>query len=406
MPLRALIVDLDSYFASVEQWINPHLRGKPVAVIPMLTDSTCCIAASKEAKKFGVKTGVGVGEAKQMCPGILLVESSPDEYIRIHHEVIALVENVMHVDEVLSIDEVRCDLRGKWREKETALALAKEIRAAMFRHYEGHITCTTGLGPNHFLAKLASDMGKPDGILVLEEKDLPHRLHKLKLRDFCGVGRNMEQRLNAHGIFTVEQLCAASKQLLHSIWGGIEGDRMWCCLRGDEVDRPPTKKRVIGHSHVLPPELRNEHGVHSVNHRLLQKAAMRLRKMGYCAAGLQMFIKYQDHRGWSDEIVFTDTQDTLAFLSAFEQLWQGRPRYSQVVPQATGVTLFNIRPVAQVTPSFLTPEVAHGRLCAAVDKINLSLGKNKVFFGGALGALDYTPMRIAFTRIPDVETEG
>ncbi len=406
MPLRALIVDLDSYFASVEQWINPRLRGKPVAVIPMMTDSTCCIAASKEAKKFGVKTGVGVGEARQMCPEINFVESTPGEYIRIHHEVIALVENVMHVDEVLSIDEVRCDLKGKWRDKAPALALAKEIRAAILRRYEGHITCTTGIGPNGFLAKLASDMGKPDGILVLEESELPQRLHGLKLRDFCGIGRNMAQRLNAHGVFTVEQLCASSRHLLHTIWGGIEGDRMWCSLRGDDVDRPPTKKRVIGHSHVLPPELRHDQGVHSVNHRLLQKAAMRLRKMGYCAAGLQMFIKYQDHRGWSDEIIFTDTQDTLALLSAFEQLWQRRPSRHQVVPHATGVTLFNIRPAAQVTPSFLTSEATHGRLCAAVDDINISLGKNKVFFGGALGALDYTPMRIAFTRIPDVETEG
>lgn len=406
MPLRALIVDLDSYFASVEQLLNPKLRGQPVAVVPMVTDSTCCIAASKEAKKFGVKTGVGVRDAKQLCPEITFVESNPTEYVRIHHEVVGIVENVLPVDEVMSIDEMKCGLNGKWRERGVAEKLAQEIRAAMFRRYGGDLTCTVGLAPNGFLAKLASDMGKPDGIFILEERDLPHRLHSLKLRDFCGIGRNMEQRLRDAGILEVEQLCSASKQTLKTVWGGIEGERMWCCLRGDDVDRPATKKRVIGHSHVLPPELRNEKGVHAVGHRLLQKAAMRLRKLGYFTAGLQMFVKYTDRSHWTEEISFTDTQDTLALLQAFDQLWASRPQHRTAQPQATGVTLYHLRPADQITPSFLTPESPHRALCEAVDAINTKFGKNKVCFAGAMGALDYTPMRIAFTRIPDPVTEA
>ena len=406
MPLRSLIVDLDSYFASVEQLLNPALRGRPVAVVPMVTDSTCCIAASEEAKKFKVKTGVGVRDAKQLCPEIVFVESNPTEYVRIHHEVVSLVESVLPVDEVMSIDEMRCGLNGKWRERPVAEKLAQEIRAAMFRRYEGHLTCTVGLAPNGFLAKLASDMGKPDGVFTLLESDLPHRLHSLKLRDFCGIGPNMEKRLRSGGILTVEQLCSASKQTLKTIWGGIEGERMWCCLRGDDVDRPATKKRVIGHSHVLPPELRNEKGVHAVGHRLLQKAAMRLRKMGYFTGGLQMFVKYTDRTGWSDEITFTDTQDTLALLQAFDQLWASRKPHATAQPQATGVTFYNLRPAEQVTPSFLSAENSHRALCDAVDAINTKFGKNKVCFAGALGALDYTPMRIAFTRIPDPVTES
>jgi DNA polymerase-4 len=390
----------------VEQLLNPALRGRPVAVVPMVTDSTCCIAASKEAKKFGVKTGVGVRDAKQLCPEIVFVESNPTEYVRIHHEVVSLVENVLPVDEVMSIDEMRCGLNGKWREQAVAEKLAEEIRAAMFRRYDAHLTCTVGLAPNGFLAKLASDMGKPDGIFTLLESDLPHRLHSLKLRDFCGIGPSMEKRLRSGGILTVEQLCAASKQTLKTIWGGIEGERMWCCLRGEDIDRPATKKRVIGHSHVLPPELRNEQGVRSVGHRLLQKAAMRLRKMGYFTGGLQVFIKYTDRSSWSDEITFTETQDTLALLQAFDRLWAGRAVSRSAAPQATGVTLYHLRPAEQVTPSFIGAEGAHRALCDAVDAINTKFGKNKVCFAGALGALDYTPMRIAFTRIPDVETES
>lgn len=105
-PLTALFVDCDSYFASVEQHLDPALRGRPVGVAPVMAESSCCIAASYEAKAYGVKTGTRISDARIMCPGIVIVESKPPEYIRYHHQIIAAVEDCIHVEAVLSIDEM------------------------------------------------------------------------------------------------------------------------------------------------------------------------------------------------------------------------------------------------------------------------------------------------------------
>ena len=105
-PLTSLFIDCDSFFASVEQHLNPALRGKPVGVAPVMAETSCCIAASYEAKHYGVKTGTGIREARQLCPGIKIVESKPVEYVKVHHKVIEAVEDCIHVEAVLSIHEM------------------------------------------------------------------------------------------------------------------------------------------------------------------------------------------------------------------------------------------------------------------------------------------------------------
>jgi len=405
MDLQDLIIDLDCYFASVEQQLHPELRGKPVAVIPVLARSTSCIAASKEAKKFGVKTGTGVAEAQQKCPGITFVESTPGAYVQIHHEFIAAVESCLPVESILSIDEVWCKLQGPLRERAAVEKLVLQIKATVAKRIGPYVTCSMGVAPNRPLAKLASDMGKPDGLFVIEKEDLPHCLHDLKLRDFCGIGKNMEKRLIDAGITTVAQLTSASEATLHQAWGSIQGTLMWYTLRGEKIVHPPAKKGVIGHSHVLPPRLRNENGVHAVCHRLLQKAAMRLRKMEYFATGVQMFIKYEQQGYWSDGLTLTETQDTFSLMQAFEQLWAKHPEASSRRPVATGITFSPIIPASKVTPNLFTTVPGRDRLCSLMDSLNKK-GRHLVHLGGSMGAQDYTPMRIAFTRIPDPETEG
>ena len=401
-----MIVDLDSFFASVEQQLEPKLRGRPVGIVPVVADTTCCIAASKEAKKFGVKTGTGVREAKQLCPEIVLVESRPEIYLEFHHRFFTALEVWVPVAEVMSIDEVRCQVPDSVRTRPEAEAFVKRLKGTLHAHLGEVVTYSVGIGPNRFLAKLASDMGKPDGCFIIEKPDLPQCLHALKLRDFCGVGRKMEQRLKDHGIFTVEQFAAAPRETLHAVWGGIVGHYMWHWLRGEAAGEAPTQRRTIGHSHVLPTRLRNERGVHAVGHRLVQKAAMRLRKLGYYASSLSLFIEFTDRHTWTREVRFTETQDTFVFLDAFEKLWQQHPRRAGVPPLKTGINFAPIIPAHRVTPDLLLHNPRHEALCTAMDGLNKLFGKNTVTFGGAMGALDYTPMRIAFTRIPDQETEG
>ncbi|WP_051946627.1 hypothetical protein [Verrucomicrobium sp. BvORR106] len=275
-----LILDLDCFFASVEQQLDPRLRGRPVAVVPVKSDSTSCIAASKEAKRCGVKTGTRVRDARQLCPDIILVESRPRLYTEYHQRFVTALESRIQVAEVMSIDEAWCLLPKSVNHRTQAEAFARSLKATLTSQVGDWLTYSIGIAPNRFLAKLASDMAKPDGLFMIEQADLPHCLHRLKLRDFCGIGQKMETRLVSHGIRTVAQLTSATRETLHHVWGGIGGVHLWHWLRGEVTETPPTQRRTIGHSHVLPTRLRNDLGTHAVVCRLLQKAAMRLRKMG------------------------------------------------------------------------------------------------------------------------------
>ena len=404
MALRALFVDFNSFFASVEQQEQPALRGKPVAVVPVMTDSTCCIAASYEAKHFGVKTGTNVGEARKKCPGLVVVEARPPLYVEYHHKLIAAVDACLPVTEVLSIDEMSCVLRGRWHEPETALQTARDIKARIAATVGPYLRSSIGIAPNGFLAKTATDMQKPDGLVLIEEKDLPECLFRLELRDFCGVGASREARLHECGIRTVEQLCRAPKETLRRAWNGIEGDRMFALLRGEELDRPPTQRCTVGHSHVLEPKCRTVPLAEAVLHRLLQKAAARLRALGYLAGGLAVSVKFLEHRRWNDEMRFLETQETLDFIRVFDLLWQRLPP-DMPPPLAVGVTLFHLTAAHNVTLNLPRLTTSHLALDDAVDRLNQCYGRNTVYFGGAQAARDAAPTRIAFTHVPKLEKE-
>jgi DNA polymerase-4 len=405
MSLRALFVDFNAYFASVEQQLQPRLRGKPVAVVPVVAETTCCIAASYEAKRFGIKTGTRVAEARRLCPALRVIPARPELYVDMHHRLHDIVDSCAPVAEVLSIDEMRCELTGRWRQREHAEALAREIKKQIAQKAGAFLTSSIGIAPNGFLAKTASDMQKPDGLVVIEKSDLPHSLHRLALRDLCGIGRNMERRLHAARIFTVESLCAAPRGVLRRVWNGVEGERMFASLRGEIIERPPAGKTMLGHSHVLPPHQRNAEAALAVLHRLLQKAAMRLRKIQHLAGGMQLSVEFAGGDGVSDEMTFLETQDTIELTHTMLQLWQRHPRVSPP-PLLIGVNFFHLVAESNCTPPLFPCKQARRELLRQIDALNLRYGKNTVYFGGSHTALDSAPMRIAFNRIPDSKVEA
>jgi DNA polymerase-4 len=405
MSLHSLVVDFNSYFASVEQQLRPELRGKAIAVVPVKAETTCCIAASYEAKKFGVKTGTRVSDARRMCRGIIIVEARPAFYVDYHHRLVEAVESCIHVEEVWSIDEMLCELTGRLQQRQNALELALKIKKTIAAKVGTELRCSVGIAPNPFLAKTATDMQKPDGLVVIEPHELPQCLHRLCLRDLCGIGPNMEKRLHEVGVKTVEELCAASKEVLHKAWNGIEGERMWQALRGETVYRPPTSKSTVGHSHVLPPEERNNEAAFAVLNRLLQKAAMRLRKMKYCAGGMSVTVKHVRNTRWGADCSFVETQDSVEFLRILRMLWQRRPAGSPQ-PLAVGVALYHLVEEKNRTLPLFEKTTARRDLNAVIDRLNECYGKNTVYFAGAHSARKSAPMRIAFNHVPDLGTDA
>jgi DNA polymerase-4 len=401
-----MAVDMNSYFASCEQQANPHLRGRPVAVVPVAdVTTTCCIAASKEAKKHGIKTGTPVWQARHLCPDVVLVPAKHERYIAFHETILRAIGSCVPVAAVKSIDEVICHLLGAEGEPENAVKLAHRVKSAILARAGECMTCSIGVAPNALLAKLGSDIQKPDGLVVIRREDLPHRLHSLKLQDFCGIGPRMEKRFLRFGVGTVEQMLRLEPGHLASIWGSkILGWRWWYLLRGHDVPEKPTTRRTVGHSHILPPAKRGDAEARGVLMRLVHKAAARMRKIGHCAGAVVVQVHYFGERhGWAGSVHVPQCQDTPMLLEAAAHLWRAKPpgKLLQVA-----VTFADLAPAKVVTPSLFDRDRKATRLSEAMDRANRTFGQNSVYFGSTLGHTRDAPMRISFTHIPDEETES
>ncbi len=418
MTLHCLFVDFDSYFASVEQYDDARLRGKPVGVVPVAAETTCCLAASYEAKAYGVKTGTGVREAKQRCPSIEFVLARPARYIEIHKQLMDVIQDCIPHGKADSIDEVACYLMGRECQRENAEAIACSIKQRLLDlKFSPAIYCSIGIAPNRFLAKTASDIHKPNGLTVLEQADIPHALYALELRDFCGIGPAMEARLHHAGIRTVEQLYATTRAHLRAVWGSIEGERYWFLLRGFDVPERETTRNSIGHSHVLAPELRSYAGMRAVLFKLLAKAAMRLRHEAYLASGLALRIRFL---GWEKRfernLHFAPLDDTPTLLGLLGRQLQalhnaihsGRWNPRRYPPLAVAVTLVGLQPAACVSEELIPDRRRAKSMSAVLDRVNRRYGNNTLYFGAMQHALlqGAAPMRIPFATIPDTALEN
>jgi DNA polymerase-4 len=402
--LRSLLVDFNSYFASVEQQAEPRLRGRPLGVVPMLADTTVCIAASVEAKTFGVKTGTKVAEARRLCPEIEFVVARHELYIDYHHRAVAAVDTVVPVRAVLSIDEMDCELTGRWRDPAKARELAAKVKSTLATQIGEYLRTSIGIGPNTFIAKTASDMVKPDGLVVIEQSELPERLFALPVRALSGVGKQMEKRLAQHGIVTVRDLAGRSRDELRAVWGGVGGEIMYERIRGEEQHERANETSSISHSSVLGPDLRNPEDAFAVMNRLVQKAAMRLRKADFYAGRLSIGLKYLDGTRWDTDMKLVDTQDTVTFLHALDKMWAKRPKDRRTILQV-GMAYSDFVSEANHTGSLFASEDKSKSLYSTLDKLNTRFGKQAVYFASAHKARDRGGLHIAFNHIPDPKTD-
>ena len=317
-----LFLDLNSYFASVEQQLQPELRGKPVAVVPLETDATCAIAASYEAKAFGIKTGTPIYEAKKMCPELICVLANHENYVDFHHRIIAEVDRHIPVSDIASIDEMACELDVSQRNPQAAIELGKQIKRGIHENIGQAVSCSIGLAPNRFLAKVATELQKPDGLVVIEPQDIPAKLLNLSFNDIPGIGRAMQHRLSNVGVHTMPQLYALHPKEMRAIWRSVEGERLFYKLRGIEIAKEETKKRVVGHSHVLAPENRPEPEAKRISQRLLLKAASRVRRLEYYATHLSVGLRVENGRKFSVDTRFQascDNQKLVEFATGLEK---------------------------------------------------------------------------------------
>jgi DNA polymerase IV len=417
---RWLFLDMNSFFASVEQQERPELRGKPVAVAPMDSDGTCVIAASYAAKPFGVKTGVNIGKARQMCPGLTVVAARPKMYIDYHTSMVAAVKRVLPDPKTLSVDEMTCKL---WRNEHDAgdavrlaLRLKEELRLTLGEFMKSSI----GIAPNVFLAKVAADLYKPNGLTIIQPNDLPAAFDTLVLRDFPGIGRKMHARLHAANIHTVRQLYAATEADLAGVWGGVVGRRWWHMLRGstdaDYGALAAPDPTSVSNSHVIEPSLRTILGAEAIMIRLLAKAASRLRLKGQLASRLHLAVSFQNDRRksyvWKIESGRRSaTGDLLSWLPILRDLWTSRPRLTfDFLPKKVCVNFTELTPIADISGFLFDEDTRRSRLTSIIDQVNTrykpTTGRhNTVDIASVFWLNNHAPERIAFRKISDDDRE-
>jgi DNA polymerase-4 len=403
MSLRWLFLDLNSYFASVEQAERPELQGKPVAVVPMLTDTTCCLAASYPAKRLGIKTGTSLRDARRLCPGIVFVQAEHRKYIRYHKRIVETVEKHLPVKRILSIDEMACELIGKERDEQFARAKSAEIKAAIAHEISPALTCSIGVAPNRYLAKVASDMQKPDGLTIIHEHEIINRLSKLEPRDFPGIGPRMEERFHARGCFSAAQLYTMTPREMTATWGGVLGERFFQLIRGVDLPDEETERSSISHSKVLAPDSRSREAAWPVAVRLLTKACVRLRNEGMYTRELLLSIKFLDRdptkQKWHRKSKCFETNDSLLLLENLERLWNELPGGSIL---RVGIALSNLADAAHHQPC-LFEDPKRESLMSALDQINQRFNDGAIYVADAHSARKTSTNSIAFQRIPGEE---
>lgn len=406
--LERLYIDFDSFFASAEQHLQPHLRGRPVGVIPVDSEHTGLIAVSREAKARGIKRGTFVRDARRQCPGIVLVTARHEAYVALHREILEAIETVVPVKAVCSIDEMVCALMpSEWPQ---ALTIGQRVKDVIAARIGPTLTCSVGLGPNDLLAKIAAEMEKPDGLVALHPDDLPGPLLSLQLTDIPGIARGNAARLARAGVGDMAALWRLQPKELRRLWGSVEGERMWMGLHGYTVERPETRRRMFGHGRVLPADWRSLNGAYAAARVLLAKAAARMRRAGFAAKALALWLTDRNSAGWYGEERFQPTWDDPSLLASLSRLFLHAEREEMCRSRSVHVALHDLVPLQDIEEDLFdyTPEAQLKRrmesLSAIADRLNAGHRKTLLHWGPwAEIPGGYAGAKIAFNRIPDTE---
>ncbi len=462
-------LDMDSYFASVEQQDHPEYRGKPLGVCEHL--GGIIIAASVEAKKWGIKTGTPVWEAKKLYPKTILVHTSPERYRFYAKRLFKLVSDYTDKVEVYSIDEVfldltkACNIRLVRRHSEAegrrisiskkrsfpfghstllrptlsevegvgctqgqddavmvdpfeeAVSIAGEIKRRMKKEVGDYLRCSIGIAENRLLAKIASDMKKPDGLVIINDKNDGNDIsdknileltkadlyRELKLIDVPGIGRRMEKRLNELGVKTLLDLKNYPKSRLVALFG-LSGHHLYSLGQLKDSSQPflhhEDNTKSMGHMYTLPAEHREGKYFVPVLYRLCEMVAKRLRQAGLM--GNVIFVHVHDGQdecfGQSKKLKYYLSEGRGIFLECVNIMESNSKIEGGLVgTKLVGVTVAGLVPFENQLSLFGTEEKKK-RIAGALDEVNEKYGDFTLCRALVLEAVDVIKDSIGFGR--------
>ncbi len=286
-----LHIDMDAFFASVEQASNPKLKGVPIAVAASKNRSVI-VTSSYEARRFGVKTGMTVPEGKRLCPSLVIVVANFEKYASTSAKIMDIFKK-HGVTEVFSVDEAFIDIGDQ-----DPVAVSSQIKDEIKKRFG--ITCSVGVGINKDIAKLASGIKKPDGYFqVTSFNDIKH----LSIKEVCGIGRKNYKKLRLASIENLEDFVNAKDEVLKKIMG-IHGIRLKLALKGEISDRvnpePPTPKSV-SNSMTLPHDVWHKGEIEVALMQLCEKVGFRLRCNNLWGRKVVLYVRYNDFESFGLE---------------------------------------------------------------------------------------------------------
>ena len=288
-------IDLNSCFAIIEQQANRLLRGRPVGVAAYDTPRGFVLAASYQAKALGIKLGVTVGDARLLCPGIVIMAPDPAKYRAAHQRfkrvLLAYTSNVRPK----SIDEFVIDLAGSpmLRSGLAVEDVGYDIKESIYKGLGEAVTVNIGIGPNRFLAKLAAGLHKPNGLDKIDWRNLEATYAGLDLLDLPGINVRYRRRLMMYGIKTPLDFLQADAHSLHKIvFKSIVGYYWYLRLRGWEIDSQDFVRRSVGHQYALSKHTSDKAELARMLMKLCEKVGRRIRKSGWSAGGVRLYLDF------------------------------------------------------------------------------------------------------------------
>ena len=404
-----MYIDMNSFFASCEQQRHPELRGKAIGVVTYDSPYAAVIAPSIEAKKFGVKTGMRLNDCRVLCPHIIPITTHPAWYRQIHADIMVVLHT--YCDDVIakSIDEAAVNFTSYRLVYKDFADVARQIKADIARKHD-YLKCSIGIAPNSFLAKLGTELQKPDGLIQITPDNIDMYLAKLQLTDLPGIASRNERRLKLSGISTPLQMRHTSPALLRKVFGGIAGDYWHSRLNFGEVDLYSNENRSMSATRTVSREQRASlQLLDSLLIALCTKLEQRMVKQCIFCKEISFYIRYKDHTGWDTKIKLTEPlQDAmelrshiLARVHEFELTHNIATMFSNNM-QSMGVGIQQFVSDKVLQYSLFDNRIMKDKVRKVMYNIKDKYGKNSVRKGSEIFAPNEMKDAIGFGSVKDM----
>ncbi len=409
-------IDLNSCFATVEQQARPMLRGRPVAIVNRRTEHTMIVTASYEAKAQGVTLGMKLKDAKKICPGLVGIESDPAKYRYVYHKMMEIMSDYSAHVRMKSIDEGVIDFQQATRmmQDRSLIDIGFEIKERLKREIGCAMRCNVGISTNRFLAKTAASLHKPDGLDVIDCKNLRDVYATLELTDLTGIASRNEERLNAVGITTPLAFLDADAQLLKTmVFKSINGYQWHQRLRGWEVDDVDYDMKSAGRQFVLDAYNMPYEKILQRLHHLCEATGKKIRSQGKVARGVLVWATTHrepkspqiadSHSSWETRqggrYWHARHMATAPFFSDQAIYAQAKQLFAAAPPliRTIGVTVYELSDDIDPQLSLFGDELARERrITEAVDEINNRYGRHVIHSADTLGTGHAVKEKIPF----------